>query len=388
MGHKDIKLIAVLELLSTDKSLKEVADKHKVSEETLEKWKIIFLSNSDIFFQEDRDNIDYQGFTSSSDIVLKSIEKLNRVRGNNFIDIDTGFKKLNERTGGFSKGELIVVASRPSIGKSSFVLEIAKKAIERDESILFFSFEMKAEQLMLRLLSSKTSIPLKLLEIGALTDEEWNLLSDTSNEISGKKLFIDDSAYADIDYIRNKVRAFKSKYPELNMIILDSLNLMSYVKVRENRYEGTSEIAKALKQLAREVDLPIIVTSQLNRNLENRENKRPILKDLRDSGTIEDYADLILFLYRDDIYREAIEKEREMEAKAVGKEYENKFQNKLIEEVELIIGKQRNGVKGTVRLILQKKFIRFEDYKYDEPFEVIYEEDTIPLLDDLDLPMI
>ena len=388
MGHKDIKLIAVLELLSTDKSLKEVADKHKVSEETLEKWKIIFLSNSDIFFQEDRDNIDYQGFTSSSDIVLKSIEKLNRVRGNNFIDIDTGFKKLNERTGGFSKGELIVVASRPSIGKSSFVLEIAKKAIERDESILFFSFEMKAEQLMLRLLSSKTSIPLKLLEIGALTDEEWNLLSDTSNEISGKKLFIDDSAYADIDYIRNKVRAFKSKYPELNMIILDSLNLMSYVKVRENRYEGTSEIAKALKQLAREVDLPIIVTSQLNRNLENRENKRPMLKDLRDSGTIEDYADLILFLYRDDIYREAIEKEREMEAKAVGKEYENKFQNKLIEEVELIIGKQRNGVKGTVRLILQKKFIRFEDYKYDEPFEVIYEEDTIPLLDDLDLPMI
>ena len=388
MGHKDIKLIAVLELLSTDKSLKEVADKHKVSEETLEKWKIIFLSNSDIFFQEDRDNIDYQGFTSSSDIVLKSIEKLNRVRGNNFIDIDTGFKKLNERTGGFSKGELIVVASRPSIGKSSFVLEIAKKAIERDESILFFSFEMKAEQLMLRLLSSKASIPLKLLEIGALTDEEWNLLSDTSNEISGKKLFIDDSAYADIDYIRNKVRAFKSKYPELNMIILDSLNLMSYVKVRENRYEGTSEIAKALKQLAREVDLPIIVTSQLNRNLENRENKRPMLKDLRDSGTIEDYADLILFLYRDDIYREAIEKEREMEAKAVGKEYENKFQNKLIEEVELIIGKQRNGVKGTVRLILQKKFIRFEDYKYDEPFEVIYEEDTIPLLDDLDLPMI
>ena len=388
MGHKDIKLIAVLELLSTDKSLKEVADKHKVSEETLEKWKIIFLSNSYIFFQEDRDNIDYQGFTSSSDIVLKSIEKLNRVRGNNLIDIDTGFKKLNESTGGFSKGELIVVASRPSIGKSSFVLEIAKKAIERDETILFFSFEMKAEQLMLRLLSSKASIPLKLLEIGNLTDEEWNLLSDTSNEVSRKKLFIDDSAYADIDYIRNKVRAFKSKYPELNMIILDSLNLMSYVQVRENRYEGTSEIAKALKQLAREVDLPIIVTSQLNRNLENRENKRPMLKDLRDSGTIEDYADLILFLYRDDIYREAIEKEREMEAKAVGKEYENKFQNKLIEEVELIIGKQRNGVKGTVRLILQKKFIRFEDYKYDEPFEVIYEEDTIPLVDDLDLPMI
>ena len=388
MGHKDIKLIAVLELLSTDKSLKEVADKHKVSEETLEKWKIIFLSNSDIFFQEDMDNTDYQGFTSSSDIVLKSIEKLNRVRGNNLIDIDTGFKKLNESTGGFSKGELIVVASRPSIGKSSFVLEIAKKAIERDETILFFSFEMKAEQLMLRLLSSKASIPLKLLEIGNLTDEEWNLLSDTSNEVSRKKLFIDDSAYADIDYIRNKVRAFKSKYPELNMIILDSLNLMSYVQVRENRYEGTSEIAKALKQLAREVDLPIIVTSQLNRNLENRENKRPMLKDLRDSGTIEDYADLILFLYRDDIYREAIEKEREMEAKAVGREYENKFQNKPIEEVELIIGKQRNGVKGTVRLIFQKKFIRFEDYKYGEPFEVIYEEDTNPLVDDLDLPMI
>ena len=360
MNDKEIKLIAVLELLGTDKLLDEVADKYKILPKTLENWKEVFLSNSDVFFKKNKHDFYYKKVSETKEVLLNTIHNLNeRISENKFYEIDTGFENLNDKTGGFSKGDLIVVASRPSIGKSSFVLEIARKAIERDETVLFFSFEMKAEQLMSRLLSSQTSIPLSSLQVGNLTDSQWDELSSNSDKLAEKELFIDDSAYADIDYLRAKVRTFKTEHPNLSMIILDSLNLMSYVKVRENRYEGTAEISKALKQLAREVDLPIIVTAQLNRNLENRENKRPMSKDLRDSGTIEDDADLILFLYRDDIYREAIEKE--INAKAWGQEYENTFQQKPEEEVELIIGKQRNGVTGTVKLVFQKTFLRFQE---------------------------
>jgi len=385
MYDKKIKLIAVLELLGTDKSIDEVANKYKILPKTLEDWKEIFLSNSDIFFQEKKYSSHYKEVNEIGTVLLDTIENLNKkISENKNYEIDTGFRNLNDITGGFSKGDLIVVASRPSMGKSSFILNIATQAIERDETILFFSFEMKAEKLMLRLLSIKTSIPLNSLQRGELTDSQLDLLSQNMDELSEKKLLIDDNAYADIDYIRNQVRMFKYEYPNLSMIILDSLNLMSYVKVRENRYEGTAEISKALKQLAREIDLPIIITTQLNRNLENRENKRPILKDLRDSGTLEDDADLILFLYRDDVYREAMEKEKELKAKALGKEYFSKFQNKSEENIELIIGKQRNGVIGTVDLIFQKKFLRFIDYK----FEIIFVEDDDLTLNNLDLPII
>jgi len=386
MNDKEIKLIAVLELLRTDKSLTEIANKYKILPTTLEKWKDSFLSNAHMFFKEEKYKSRYKEVHSTQEILLNTIETLNKkITEKIFYEIDTGFEKLNERTGGFSKGDLIVIASRPSIGKSSFVLNIARHAIQRDETVLFFSFEMKAELLMSRLLSSQTSIPLSLLQRGDLTESEWDELSSQTDYMAKKELFIDDNAYADIDYIRTKVRTFKNEHPKLTMIILDSLNLMSYVKVRENKYEGIAEISKALKQLAREVDLPIIVTSQLNRNLENRENKRPILKDLRDSGTIEDDADLILFLYRDDIYREAIEKDKELKARIEGREYENKFQYKPEEEVELIIGKQRNGITGTMRLILEKKFLRFIDYKAFEEFEIIYDNIS---LNDIDLPMI
>lgn len=389
MNDKEMKLTAVLELLGTDKSLDEVADKYKILSKTLESWKEVFLSNADTFFKDNSDNTDDKKIKETREVLLNTIHGLNeKVTKNKPYEIDTGFKDLNDKTGGFSKGDLIVVAARPSMGKSSFILNIASQAIERDETVLLFSFEMRAEQLMTRLLSSRISIPLCSLKNGDLTDSQWDLLSQNTDEMTQKKLFIDDSAYADIDYIRAKVRAFKLEHPNLSIIILDSLNLMSYVKVRENRYEGTAEISKALKQLAREVDLPIIVTSQLNRNLENRENKRPRLNDLRDSGTLEDYADLILFLYRDDVYREAMEKEKELKCRAEGKEYENKFRPKVNEEVELIIGKQRNGVTGVVKLVFEKPFLRFLDYEYDASFEIIYEIDEDIDMSNIQLPTI
>jgi len=390
MNDKGIKLIAVLELLGTNKSLDDVANKYKISIKTLERWKEIFLSNADIFFNENKPDSYHKEINETGKVILDTIDSLNeKLNENKRYEVDTGFKNLNDSTNGFSKGDLVVVASRPSIGKSSFVLEIARKAIERDEAVLFFSFEMKSEQLMSRLLSSQTSIPLISLRKKDLTETQWDLLLKNTDELTKKKLFIDDSPYSSIDYIRDKVRKFTLEHPNLSMIILDSLNLISYVNVRENRYERIAEISKALKHLAREVDLPIIVTANLNRNLESRANKRPLLKDLRDSGTIEDDADLILFLYRDDVYREAMEKEREMKLKSEGREYKNKFKYKPDEDVELIIGKQRNGEIGTVRLVFQKRFLRFIDYKELE-FECIYVEDDdidIPNID-LDLPMI
>jgi len=259
---------------------------------------------------------------------------------------------------------------------TSLVLNMTQKAIERGEGVAFFSLEMPAEQLMLRLLSTETSIPLQKLRVGDLTDDEWSNLSKASDKMAGRKLFVDDGGLATIHHVRSKLRKLKAKHPEITMAIIDYLQLMSGDS-SEGRQQVISEISRGLKQLARELQIPILALSQLNRGVESRDNKRPMLSDLRESGSIEQDADIVMFVYRDDVYREAAEKEREMKAKADGKEYENKFQNKPEEDTELIIGKHRNGPTGTVRLVFQKRFTRFVDAKRegDVPFEVIYEED-------------
>ena len=261
---------------------------------------------------------------------------------------------------------------------TSLVLNMTQKAIERGEGVAFFSLEMPAEQLMLRLLSTETSIPLQKLRIGDLTDDEWSNLSKSADKMAGRKLFVDDGGLATIHHVRSKLRKLKAKHPEITMAIIDYLQLMSGDS-SEGRQQVISEISRGLKQLARELQMPILALSQLNRGVESRDNKRPMLSDLRESGSIEQDADIVMFVYRDDVYREAAEKEKEMKAKAEGKEYENKFQNKPEEDTELIIGKHRNGPTGTVKLMFQKRFTRFVDAPKggggDVPFEVIYEED-------------
>jgi len=259
---------------------------------------------------------------------------------------------------------------------TSLVLNMTQKAIERGEGVAFFSLEMPAEQLMLRLLSTETSIPLQKLRVGDLSDDEWSNLSKASDAMAGRKLFVDDGGLATIHHVRSKLRKLKAKHPEITMAIIDYLQLMSGDS-SEGRQQVISEISRGLKQLARELEIPILALSQLNRGVESRDNKRPMLSDLRESGSIEQDADIVMFVYRDDVYREAAEKEREMKAKAEGKEYENKFEKKLEEDTELIIGKHRNGPTGTVKLLFQKRFTRFVDAQKggDVPFEVIYEED-------------
>ena len=322
-----------------------------------------------------------EDFRESKEIafaMMEEIERLKALGNSRLIGTDTGFKNLNEKTSGFGKGDLVIIAARPAMGKTALVLNMALRAIERNEGVAFFSLEMPAEQLMLRMLSAKTSIPLQSLRVGDLMDEQWSQLSAAVDELSRKKLFVDDGGYATIHHVRSKLRKLKARHPEISLAVIDYLQLMSG-EGREGRQQEVSEISRGLKQLARELQIPIVALSQLNRSLESRENKRPMLSDLRESGAIEQDADIILFVYRDDVYREAKEKEKEMKARAEGKEYSSDFRKKPEEEAEIIIGKQRNGPTGTVELVFQKKYTRFVDASHSPAFEVVYEEGNVDM---------
>jgi len=333
-------------------------------------------------------------FRISDEITKSMMDDINRLKelGNSkLIGVDTGFKNLNDKTSGFGKGDLVIIAARPAMGKTALVLNMALKAIERGEGVAFFSLEMPAEQLMLRVLSAKTSIPLQALRVGDLRDEQWSQLAAAISETAKQKLFVDDGGYATIHHVRSKLRKLKAQHPDITVAFIDYLQLMSGNGGREGRQQEISEISRGLKQLARELEMPIVALSQLNRSLEARDNKRPMLSDLRESGAIEQDADIILFVYRDDVYREAIEKEREMRAKAEGKEHKSEFSKKSEEDAELIIGKQRNGPTGTVDLIFQKRFTRFVDSNKGDnvAFEIVYEEGNIDMREgNIELPPI
>jgi len=334
---------------------------------------------------------DFRDSKSITVSMLKEIERLKAMGNSKLIGVDTGFENLNEKTSGFGKGDLVIIAARPAMGKTALVLNMALKAVERNEGVAFFSLEMPAEQLMLRMLSAKTSIPLQALRVGNLKDDEWSRLSSAVDDMSRRKLFVDDGGYATIHHVRSKLRKLKSQHPEISMAIIDYLQLMSgESRSQAGRQQEISEISRGLKQLARELEIPIIALSQLNRSLESRENKRPMLSDLRESGAIEQDADIILFVYRDDVYREAKEKEKEMKAKAEGKEYISTYKRKEEEETELIIGKQRNGPTGTVDLLFQKRFTRFIDAKpQGASYEVVFESGDYDMTEGkIDAPII
>jgi len=319
---------------------------------------------------------------------LKEIERLKELGNSKLIGVDTGFENLNDKTSGFGKGDLVIIAARPAMGKTAVVLNMALNAIQRGEGVAFFSLEMPAEQLMLRMLSAKTSIPLQALRVGNLTDNEWSDLSRAIDDISRRKLFVDDGGYATIHHVRSKLRKLKSQHPEISMAVIDYLQLMSGDnRSMAGRQQEISEISRGLKQLARELEIPIIALSQLNRGLEARDNKRPILSDLRESGAIEQDADIILFVYRDSVYKaydikQKLEKAKSENNEAKIKEYQDAYDllNRQIDEpTELIIGKQRNGPTGMVELTFQKRFTRFVDAAKGRgaAYEVVFEDDNI-----------
>ncbi|MBN2896626.1 MAG: replicative DNA helicase [Campylobacterales bacterium] len=255
---------------------------------------------------------------------------------------------------------------------TSFILNTVEHLLKQGRGVAFFSLEMPAEQLMLRLLSIQTSIHLQNLRLGNLSDVEQKRLNDAIARMRSSKLFVDDGGSVNIHQLRSKMRKLKSKHPEIELCVVDYLQIMSGLGGKDRHLE-VSEISRGLKMLARELEIPIVALSQLNRGLESRHDKRPMLSDIRESGSIEQDADIILFVYRDDVYLYKEEKEREKAAKAEGKEFQSQYVEKEEEEAEIIIGKQRNGPTGHVKLVFQKKLTRFVDKPSYGGIEIAYE---------------
>ncbi len=356
------------ELVSLTSDIKEVA-----VEKDLPSNDVVDLIQQKLYkITEEANSSDFRDSPEMVESTLRHIEEMKKRGNSGVVGVDTGFKKLNELTTGFGEGDLVIIAARPAMGKTSFALNLAERALKDKLGVAIFSLEMPAEQLMIRMLSSITSIPMQKLKIGDLNDDEWSRLSSAMDEMSKSKLFVDDNGLVDIHHVRSKLRKLKSSHPEISLAIIDYLQLMSS-SGNKDRHLEVSEISRGLKLLARELNMPIIALSQLNRSLESRGDKRPMLSDLRESGAIEQDADLILFVYRDDVYRIREEKEKEIKARNDGKEYRSNFFSKPEEDSEIIIGKNRNGPVGVVDLVFQKSCTRFVD-KTQMPTEIVYED--------------
>jgi len=309
-----------------------------------------------------------------TDNTLSYIKKMKELGNKHLIGETTGFQDLDKKTTGFNEGDLVIIAARPAMGKTALVLNMALANIEANKGVIFFSLEMPAEQLMLRLLATKTSIPLQNLRKGDMDDNQWSNLTSAFEDLNTKKLFVDDSGSVNINQLRARVRKLaQNGENNISMVIIDYLQLMQGT-ANKDRHQEVSDISRGLKMLAREMKIPVIALSQLNRGLESRPDKRPMLSDLRESGAIEQDADIIMFVYRDDVYKQRDEARKEKEAKDRGEQYKSTFLNKPVEEAEVIIGKQRNGPIGTVKLDFQKRFTRFVNRENESgvPTEVIF----------------
>mgnify|MGYP000582616481 FL=1 len=305
-----------------------------------------------------------KGFLTAKEAISKTLNYIEvlKERGNKLLTgVDTGFYELNLKTAGFNKGDLIIIAARPAMGKTTIALNMVLKSIENSDGVVFFSLEMPAEQLMLRLLSAKTGIPLQNLRVGNIDDSQWEQVSDAMHEFENKTLLIDDNTNATIGSIRTRARRLKMQFPDIKLIVIDYLQLIQSASNKDRHLE-VSEISRGLKTLAREIETPIIALSQLNRELEKRVNKRPMISDLRESGSIEQDADLILFVHREDVYQQIENQKRQREAKEKGialTEEDSTMAN--VVPAELIIGKQRNGPIGIVELSFIKDITKFTD---------------------------
>ncbi|NLK66906.1 MAG: replicative DNA helicase [Campylobacteraceae bacterium] len=312
----------------------------------------------------------------SPEIVLEVMEEIKKQKANadkDLVGLDTGFRYLNEYTKGFKEGELIIIAARPGMGKTAFALNTIQKTLDMGKGVVFFSLEMPASQLMMRILSAKTSISLSNMIVGKMDDDEFSRFGDACDEMSEKKLFVYDHSYVNIHQIRTQLRKLKSKHEEISLCVIDYIGLMMSSSNFSERHLQIAEISRGLKLLARELKLPVIALSQLNRGLESRSNKRPMLSDLRESGAIEQDADVILFVYRGDVYAQQEEDERRERWINEGKapeDYQPKFVSNANEEkAEIIVGKNRNGALGTVEVVFQREFTRFVDGSSEAVYE-------------------
>jgi len=280
-------------------------------------------------------------FQNIKDVLVQTydnIEMLHNRKGE-VTGIPTGFTELDRMTAGFQRSDFIIVAARPSVGKTAFALNIAQNvATKTDENVAIFSLEMSAQQLVMRMLCAEGNINAQNLRTGRLTPEDWGKLTMAMGSLSNAGIYIDDTPSIRVSDIRAKCRRLKQERG-LGMVVIDYLQLIQGSgRNRENRQQEVSEISRSLKALARELEVPVIALSQLSRSVEQRQDKRPMMSDIRESGSIEQDADIVAFLYRDDYYN---------------KDSENK------NIIEIIIAKQRNGPVGTVQLAFIKEYNKF-----------------------------
>ncbi|WP_342046995.1 replicative DNA helicase [Bacillus sp. OTU530] len=291
-----------------------------------------------------------KGFQNIKDVLVAAYDKIETLhnRKGDITGIPTGFIELDKMTAGFQRNDLIIVAARPSVGKTAFALNIAQNvATKTDENVAIFSLEMGSDQLVMRMLCAEGNIDAQRLRTGALTAEDWAKLTMAMGSLANGGIYIDDTPGIRVSEIRAKCRRLKQENG-LGMILIDYLQLIQGSgKSGENRQQEVSEISRSLKALARELQVPVIALSQLSRGVESRQDKRPMMSDIRESGSIEQDADIVAFLYREDYY------ERETENKNT---------------IEIIIAKQRNGPVGTVQLAFVKEYNKFVnlDRRYDE----------------------
>lgn len=279
-------------------------------------------------------------FVPIRQVVMNAMEKIEQASRNsgNITGIPTGFLDLDYRTAGLQPSDLILVAARPSMGKTAFVLNIAQNvAFKQNMCTAIFSLEMSKEQLVNRLFSLESQVNSQSLRTGQLSDAEWEKLIESAGVIGKSKLIIDDTPGISIAELRSKCRKYKLEH-DLKIIIIDYLQLMSGSGRSDSRQQEISDISRSLKALARELHVPVVALSQLSRAVEQRPDHRPMLSDLRESGAIEQDADVVMFIYRDDYYN------KDTELKGIA---------------EIIIAKQRNGPIGTVNLVWLPDYTRF-----------------------------
>ena len=283
------------------------------------------------------------GFEPIKSILMRTFERINVLYESKggITGLPTGFKDLDRLTSGLQASDLILVAARPSMGKTAFTLNIASYVGLHGGKVAFFSLEMSKEQLMQRMLCSEGDIDSQMLRTGQLDDEDWSHLVTVADKLNRAPIYIDDTAGITVMDLRSKARRLKAEHG-LDLIVIDYLQLMQGrpSKNGDNRQQEISEISRSLKALARELNVPVIALSQLSRSVEARQVKRPMLSDLRESGSLEQDADIVMFLYREDYYDKDTDKKN---------------------QTEVIIAKHRNGPVDTVRLYFQKEYTKFRD---------------------------
>lgn len=289
------------------------------------------------------------GLVGSMEIVKASIQKIEELYKNKaeITGIGTGFKKLDEMTAGLHPGEMTIIAARPSMGKTAFSLNIAQHvALRLKKTVAYFSLEMGKESMMMRMLSAESKVSMSEIRNGRIQDSAWPKLINAASALSEASIFIDDTPGVSPFEIRSRARRLKAEHG-LDVIMIDYLQLMSMKQKYSSREQEVAEISKSLKAIAKELQVPVIALAQLNRGVEGRTEKKPMLSDLRESGSIEQDADVIMMLYRDDYY---------------DKENPDKQGH-----AEVIVGKQRNGATGPVKLRFDAQYNRFRDAEYEQP---------------------